>query len=103
MIKFNDDLLVELGLSSLPEDEKAKMKAHIFETLEMRVGVRLASNMTEEQLNEFEAFIDKKDEASAFKWLETNFPNYKEIVADEFNKLKTEIKELSPQILESTK
>jgi Zn-dependent M16 (insulinase) family peptidase len=103
MIKFDDELLIELGLNDLSLEEKTKMKAHIFETLETRVGVRLASNMSEAQLNDFEQFINNKDESGAFNWLETNFPNYKEAVADEFNKLKIEIKELAPQIIEASK
>jgi hypothetical protein len=103
MIKFNDELLTELGLNALSEQEKTKMKAHIFETLEMRVGVRLAGNMTEDQLTEFESYIQTKDEAGAFQWLETNFPNYREVVAEEFNNLKSEIKQVAPQILESSK
>jgi len=103
MIKFNDELLIELGLKELPDDEKTKMKAHIYETLETRVGFRLAGNMTDQQLNEFENFINQKDESGAFKWLETNFPNYKDVVAEEFEKLKQEIKQIAPQIIESSK
>jgi hypothetical protein len=38
-------------------------------------------------------------EYAAFKWLEINFPNYKDVVADEFEKLKAEIKQIAPQIL----
>lgn len=38
-------------------------------------------------------------EYAAFKWLEINFPNYKDVVADEFEKLKIEIKQIAPQIL----
>ena len=38
-------------------------------------------------------------EYAAFKWLEINFPNYKDVVADEFEKLKAEIKQMAPQIL----
>ena len=48
------------------------MLAHIYETLEMRVGMRLAEQMTNEQLDEFERFIDANDEAGALKWLETD-------------------------------
>ena len=103
MIKFNDELLLEICLSDLPEAEKTKMKAHIYETLETRVGFRLAGNMTDQQLNEFESFINQKDEQGAFKWLEQNFPNYKDVVAEEFEKLKQEIKQIAPKILESSK
>ncbi|MEI8187318.1 MAG: DUF5663 domain-containing protein [Candidatus Saccharibacteria bacterium] len=103
MIKFNDELLTELGLSQLSEEEKTKMKSHIYETLETRVGFRLAGSMSDEQLNDFEGYINRKDEAGAFKWLEDNFPNYKDVVAEEFEKLKNEIKQVAPQILESSK
>lgn len=99
MFKLDDNLLRELGLGALPADEKNKMLAHIYETLEMRVGMKLAEKMTNEQLDEFEGFIDKNDEAGALKWLETNFPNYKQVVADELEKLKAEIKQAAPQIL----
>lgn len=99
MIKLDDDLLAELGLASLPEEEKKKMLAHIYETLEMRVGMELAKQMSDAQLNEFEQFITRNDEAGALRWLETNFPNYKDVVAAEFEKLKAEIKQLAPQIL----
>ena len=78
------------------------MLAHIYETLEMRVGMELAKQMTDAQLNEFEEFINRNDEAGALKWLETNFPNYKDVVAQEFEKLKAEIKQVAPQIVASS-
>ncbi|MBX6334091.1 hypothetical protein IRY61_01975, partial [Candidatus Saccharibacteria bacterium] len=99
MIKLDDDLLQELGLASLPAEEKKKLLAHIYETLEMRVGMKLAEQMSDAQLTEFEQFIDRSDEAGARKWLETNFPNYKDVVAQEFENLKKEIREVAPQIL----
>ena len=99
MFKLDDNFLKELGLDGLPSDEKNKMLAHIYETLEMRVGVKLASNMSDAQLDEFESFINNNDEAGALKWLETNFPNYKDVVAEELNTLKEEIKAVAPQIL----
>lgn len=99
MIKLDDDLLDELGLGGLPPEEKKKLLAHIYETLEMRVGMKLAEQMSDAQLSEFEQFINRNDEAGALKWLESNFPNYKDVVADEFKKLKDEIKQVAPQIL----
>ena len=99
MFKLDDNLLQELGLGTLPPAEKKRMLAHIYETLEMRVGMRLAEQMTNEQLDEFERFIDANDEAGALKWLETNFPNYKNVVAEELEKLKAEIKTAAPQIV----
>lgn len=99
MFKLDDNFLQELGLGALPAEEKKAMLAHIYETLEMRVGMKLAEQMTNEQLDEFEGFIDRNDEAGALHWLETNFPNYKQVVADELEKLKAEITTAAPQIL----
>ena len=99
MIKLDENFLKELGLAELPADEKQRMLRHIYETLEMKVGMRLASGMTDAQLEEFESFVNAKDEQGALKWLETNFPDYKKVVEDELDKLKEEIKQAAPQIL----
>ena len=99
MFKLDNAFLEELGLGSLPPVEKNKMLAHIYETLEMRVGMKLAEQMSNEQLDEFESYINAKDEAGALKWLESNFPNYKQVVAEELEKLKSEISQVAPQIV----
>jgi hypothetical protein len=99
MLKIDNNLLNEVGLGGLPPAEKNSFLKHIYETLEMRVGIRLADQMSNEQLDEFERYFEAKDDAGAFKWLETNFPNYKEIVQEEFNKLKAEVAQSAPQIL----
>ena len=99
MFKLDDAFLQEIGLGGLPAQEKQPMLKHIYDTLEMRVGMKLAEQMTNEQLDEFEAYIKRQDDAGALKWLETNFPNYKQVVADELERLKVEIKATAPQIL----
>lgn len=138
MFQIDDNFLASIGLEALPQDEKEKMKAHIYEQLEMRVGMRLASGMSDQQLSEFEGFMSgdvskatdylarlnpnwqadpgylasqqtaqqagvdsasATSEFAALKWLETNFPDYKKVVAEELEKLKEEIKQVAPQII----
>lgn len=99
MIKLDDNLLNELGLGALPKEEKTAFLRHMYETLEMRVGSRLAERMTNAQMAEFEQFINSNDEQGAFRWLEANFPNYKDVVAEEFSKLKEEVRPLAQQIV----
>lgn len=108
MFKLDDNLLRELGLGNLPPQEKNRMLGQIYESLEMRVGMQLASQMTDAQLDEFEKLMpletDSEEvrvqkEQDALKWLESNFPNYKQVVAEELEKLKGEIKASAPQIL----
>ncbi|MCA9344431.1 hypothetical protein KC946_01210 [Candidatus Saccharibacteria bacterium] len=61
--------------------------------------MKLAQQMSNDQLNEFEKLIDQNNEAGALKWLETNFPDYKQVVASELESLKTEIKTEAPKII----
>ena len=147
MIRIDDSLLEEIGLIGLPEHERRDMLKHIYSTLEMRVGMRLAERMNDQQLDEFEKFIDGdlvyiekylnqlkpgwqqapayikelqmaheasqrnnmpfnelsvKSQFGALTWLETNFPDYKDVVAGELDKLKIEIKQDSSKIIEAT-
>ena len=106
--RLDEQTLEELGLGTLPPEEKRKMLTHILETLEMRVGTTLASKMSDAQLDEFEKLmpvesdtqeIVKDKEKAALTWLETNFPDYKAVVSNELTKLKDEIKAVAPQIL----
>ena len=92
MLKIDNHMLQDLGLGDLPKEEKNKLLNHVYETLEMRVGTTLAAKMSNTQLDEFETFIDANNEAGALKWLETNFPDYKKVVANELEKLKVELK-----------
>lgn len=105
MLKLDNNLLNELGLGSLPEEQKKAMLQHIYETLELRVGTQLANQMTDKQLEEFEKFIDdggEDSQAQALHWLETNLPNYKQVVNQVFEALKTEIAQMAPQIIASS-
>jgi len=99
MFKLDDNFLADIGLATLPADEKKKMLAHIYETLELRVGMKLAENMSDAQLDEFEKLMDTGNESGALTWLETNVPNYKDVVAAELEVLKSEIKQTAPMIL----
>lgn len=101
MLKIDSGLLEELGLAALPQPVANDLLRHIYETLEMRVGVQLADAMTNAQLDEFQRYFERKDDAGAFRWLETNFPNYKDIVTTQFDALKQEIAANADAILAS--
>lgn len=98
MLQIDDSLLKEIGLDQLPLEEKDLLIAQIYEQLELRVGTRLADSMSDQQLEEFEKFIDGDDEQGALKWLSQNFPDYPKVVQEELEKLKQELKDQSSQI-----
>lgn len=98
MLKIDDSLLQELGLDQLPLEEKDLLISQIYEQLELRVGTKLADAMSDDQLREFEQFVDGEDEEGALAWLSKNFPDYPKVVQSELEQLKSELKEQSGQI-----
>ena len=91
MFQLDDDFLQELGLGSMPDDQRAAFLQHLYDELELRVGTRLSEGMDEDQLGEFEKLIESNDESGALSWLEANRPHYKDVVAEELEKLRKEV------------
>lgn len=91
MIKLDEQLLYDLGLRDLLANHKNVILQAIYSELEGRVGASLVARMSDQQLDEFEAFTKAKDDPGAFHWLESNFPEYKSVVQDEFAKLRVEL------------
>ena len=75
MFQLDDKFLQDLGLDQLPEDQKQAFKEHIYSELELRVGVRLSNGLSDEQLSEFESFVDRNDE-KVRAWVAANNPDY---------------------------
>jgi hypothetical protein len=75
MFQLDDQFLNDVGLGNLPEEQKKPFLQHTYDQLEYKVGIRLSEGMTDEQLTEFEAIIDRKPAVVA-AWLQTNAPNY---------------------------
>ncbi|MGW6906039.1 DUF5663 domain-containing protein [Streptomyces sp. NPDC054940] len=91
MIVLDDALLQKIGLGDLPSPHKKLMLSYIYDVLEQRVGLAFAAEMNDEEFEEFEAFIDANDEAGAMSWLSDKRPDYPQVVAQEFERLKEEL------------
>ena len=137
MFQLDDNFLQDVGLSGLPEDQKQAFLQHIYEELEPRVGTKLSEGLNEQQMSEFESFVDQNEdkvrnwfnenmpdyasrqdfvqlseaapdntpelailcEYGSLKWLELNRPDYRQVVAEELETLKNEIRSNSSAIL----
>lgn len=75
MFQLDDTFLQDVGLGNLPEEEKKAFLQHIYEELELRVGTKLSEGLSEQQMNEFEAFVDR-DEDKVRDWFSNNLPDY---------------------------
>lgn len=75
MFQLDDNFLNDLGLGSLPEEQRKAFLQHVYDELELRVGTKLSEGLNETQLQEFEAFVDR-DEEKVRAWFEKNLPDY---------------------------
>lgn len=75
MFQLDDKFLQDLGLDQLPEEQRQAFLQHIYEELELRVGTQLSDGMSDAQLEEFEAIIDKKEDVIT-SWIAANAPEY---------------------------
>jgi hypothetical protein len=80
MFKLDNEFLDSLGLGNLPMVEKNALLAHIYETLQTRVGMKLAEKMSEQQMDEFEGFIDPNP-ARAITWLDAHRTGWRQDTA----------------------
>lgn len=75
MFQLDDKFLEDIGLAHMPDEQKKPFLQHIYEQLEYQVGMSLSDGMSDEQLEEFEAIIDRKPEAVE-AWVQANTPQY---------------------------
>ena len=75
MFKLDENFLKELGLDSLPQEQKLPFLQHIYDELELQVGMKLSEGVSDEALSSFESIIDKKHD-EILNWLNSNAPAY---------------------------
>ena len=80
------------------EDRTAFAK-YARERLEIRIGSRFTRQMTDQQVDELNKILDNPDKQAVSDWLAGNIPNYKNVVAEEVARLKSEIRANAAAIL----
>jgi len=99
MLKLDADWLESVGLRYLPATIKSDFLSVVYEEIERRVGMELSSVLTDSELGEFENLIVKDEDDASLRWLETNLPNYQEVVDEQAAKVADEIRTAAPRLL----
>lgn len=99
-IQIDDSFMNDLGLANATDEQKQVLMVQILETLEMRVGARLAEDLTDAQLDEFEQLAPletdspetvEQKQTQMSEWLKANHPNHEAVIAEELATLKEEL------------
>src|ERR1044071_1646107 len=100
--QIDTSFIDSLGLD-LDENQKSLLRDHIVESLQMRIGLRLSQELTDDQLHELETqFVpDAADsmedivrkQQAVTDWLQKNHPDYEKVVQEEAEKLQQALRE----------
>jgi hypothetical protein len=88
-------LLQELGIDKLPEADQKEILEIAFRTVFKRVILRMALELTDEQVAQFEKAVKHGDKA-AQEALVKIYPNFKEVYQEEIDGLKRDILSVTP-------
>lgn len=92
MISTEDKQLAqELGIDGLTDEVIEQQIQEFYETLQVKVGQAFERMMSDEQLLDFEAVVNKGDDVASEDWLIKAFPDYQEVISLETEKLKQEV------------
>src|SRR5688500_6919675 len=75
MFQLDDKFLQDVGLGNLPDEDKKAFLQHIYDELELRVGTKLSEGLSEQQMGEFEAFVDRNED-KVRAWFAANMADY---------------------------
>jgi len=75
MYQFDESFLDTVGLSAMPQEQRAPFLEYAQEQLEVRIGEAMSKELSEEQLNEFDRIADNDSET--IQNFLTQFGDYK--------------------------
>ena len=95
-IANNTEFLTAIGINNAPEDVKAKLISGIEALAEKRLVIKISDIVSEEQAEEFGKITDEKQ---AIDWLNTNVPNFTDLVTEVMAEIKNEILQHKSEIV----
>ena len=101
-MKINEYYLASIGIRFKTKEETQAFAEIVQSELEIRIGTEIASRLSDEQLDEFDMYIDQTD---AGEWLEENCPDYRDIVDNETERMEEELisnRSMIPGVIDSS-
>ncbi len=92
LVTLDDEFLADIGLSDITDAEKQQVLEDVRTTLEAKVGVKLIQGLSDEQVNQFNDITTGDEPQPAIDWMETNIPNYQDVVMQELDTIVEQIK-----------
>lgn len=90
---IDDDFLNEVGFVFKNDAERKQKSEELSTELESMVGGVIIDGLTDDQIDEFETLLEASaTEEEKLSWLKKNYPSYEDVVNEQFNVLKKQLK-----------
>jgi hypothetical protein len=87
---IQENIIMKLGLSSLPVEAQADFLTRMAEIIQQRIALRVMKLLPESALDEYIKIVDNS-EIGGHEFLAKKIPNYTAIIEEEINTFKQEI------------
>ncbi len=89
------DLIKELGIDSLPKEQREETLIQMGEIIQQRIVLRIVSELPENKKEDFASVINSASESGeeVDLFLKENLPNVESLILDEIGKYKKEMHE----------
>lgn len=87
-----DELIKALGIESMDAELQDKVLETLYSTMNTRLAMRTADELSDEQLEEFNKLVESGPD-QVMEWLAKTVPNYEAIIDEELQTVLAEIKQ----------
>lgn len=99
VLNLNNDFLDQVGLGGMLATDKPMFLEYLEERLQLKIGERIAREVSPPVLEEFERFMKEGDQIAAETWIKRNCPDYAAIVEEESANLVRDVETHKAEIL----
>ena len=90
---FQGNVIEELGLGSLPEEEKLSLIASLTDLIGTKVVLHISEKLKESDRSKFARIMDSDKAEEVFPWLEERGIIFEQIILEEIAKIKEDLRE----------
>lgn len=90
---LQENIIKLLGIEMLSDEKKTALLDQMADLLQKRLFARLVESLPDIKKQEFLALANSSDEKNKDKFVQENFPDFSDIIAEEIVKLKEELKD----------
>lgn len=91
-MNFTPSLLADLGIK-LPADAEAELLEHLTTTLQERIGLAIFDLLDDREAEALIALQEHGNDKVIADWIQTNVPEYQDVIQDEYDLLVADLAE----------